>query len=156
MPRYGYDYRYQGGWNRDAMRGYDRDHFRGNYAGGGPGGETGRYDRGYNTQRYTPAYGYDRGYGAQGYGGQGFAQGYDRPFHPMRGGYGPAYDQDMGRTYGGRMPAAGQGGGWRDAYQQMNERMRGGGWRSPWESAIPGQGLRPGFAFGTGHHGQYM
>jgi hypothetical protein len=150
MSRYGYDYRYRGNWNRDLMRGYDREHgfHRGDFMGGGLGGRMERYDAGY-TRRFGPAYDYDQQYG------RGQARGYDRGFQP---GYEGGRGWEMGGSHGGRMPAPGQGGGWRGPYQAMNQRaLEGGwGWHSPWQSPIPGQGMRPGFAFGTGHHGQFM
>ena len=156
MSRYGYDYDFQNSRHRAMMRGYDGDHrFVAN-------------DMGTWTSRpFNHSHG-----GFQGRQTEHFSRGYDRgmSFHPsdaiprrMGQSYGGGYDRQQGFFRGNQQQLVGvgsagrihQGGGWQEVYRQI-DRPSVGGMTSPWESNIPGIGIRPSFPYGMTRGGAWF
>jgi hypothetical protein len=173
MSRYGYDYGFQDNRHRAMMRGYDGDHRfvandmgtwssrpynrpHGDFQGGFQGRPTeGRgYDRGmsFHPSDAIPrrmGHSYGSGYDRE----QGFFRGNQQP---RQGFFNRGYDRSGGYDFnGGYSGQRQQGSNWQEIYRQV-DRPRVGGMTSPWESNIPGMGMRPGFPYGMTRGGPWF
>ena len=171
MSRYGYDYDFQNSRHRAMMRGYDGDHRfvasdMGTWTsrpvnhshGGFQGRQTEHFSRGYDRgMSFHPSDAIPRRMG-QSYGGgydrqQGFFRGNQQ--QPSRQGF---FNRGYDRGYdfgGGYRSQNQQGGGWQEVYRQI-DRPSVGGMTSPWESNIPGIGIRPSFPYGMTRGGAWF